>query len=119
MPTNIRLPGCNNEVCDFRRNVPITFDMSFIVREATNTAFGFAEALVRGTWLTLTRNEPICAHLIAGRCPLAAGSRATYRQTAQVPGFIPVGTRTTVRLRAVDSRNGIIACVRIAARVVN
>lgn len=118
MPNSVNLPGCNNEICEFQRNSQITAELSFTARRASNKAFATVQVLLRGSWITLSRNEPICPKLVSGQCPLTADTRYTYRNNARVPDMVPVGLKTTAVIRAVDDQRGVIACVRIAARIV-
>lgn len=118
MPIRVNLKQCNNEICDFHPNEKVTADFIFSVQRPSKSATGTAQALVNGEWIGVGGTEPICPNLVEDKCPLIVGVQYTYRNSARVPAFAPIGFKTTVRVTAIDSENSIIACVKIAARIV-
>lgn len=116
LPNQINVPGCdvNEQVCRFHRNTDITATVEFTPPRPSNEAFMSAEVLVNGFWFSFIRNHPICQNLIEGKCPLEAGHRYTYRDTGRIPALIPVGRKTTAKIRTVDSNRQTVVCVQIA-----
>lgn len=111
------MANCNNVVCTFRRDTPVTVTIGFRTSFPAQRIQGTARVLFRGRWFPL-RGGPeanVCNNLITGRCPMVAGASGTYRVTARIPFFAPPGTRTIVQVRAIDEMRRTISCFRVSA----
>lgn len=68
------------------------------------------------TWVELTRgSQNACNSLVEGECPLKPNQRATYRKEVNLPSFLPVGLRGTVKIRGHSEDNKTISCTLIRA----
>lgn len=119
MPTKVKLRGCNDQICEFHRDKPVTAEMSFTARRPSKMVYASVDVNLSGFWVSLASNEKVCSKLIVGECPLKSGGKYTYRGTNTVPKKVPTGMTTTVRLRATDDLQGTIACVIIRVKIVD
>lgn len=113
------MANCNDVVCNFRRDTPVTVTIGFRTTYPAQRIQGTAHAKYLGKWYEIPGGPEadICKNLIAGKCPMDAGAHGTYRVTAKIPFFTPPRTKTVVQVRAIDELRRIISCFRISVYI--
>lgn len=114
-PTTVQFPNCSAVVCTVRRNTTAELRLGFNTTRLVACARSDVLAFINGRWLIwpLGTQTNVCANLISGRCPLAAGANATYRANLVAPSLVPANTRFIIQARIVNQLNQVVSCTRI------
>lgn len=117
-PTDITMPGCSGPVCRLPINTAIPVTVTFSSPVHAQSVHSTVAILVRGNWIKVARDAPICPLLTVGRCPLVTASRYAFRHESTIQR-VPVGTRSTMRFRAYNQRNETVTCFQTRFEIIN
>lgn len=120
MPAQMKVPNCNNEVCEVRRGRPVVVEITFTAQRPITHIQGTVHVYYLKRWwkVNIGGQSHVCDHLISGRCPLTTGAQVTFRGQLNVPKFAKIGQKATVKVRGVDQNNHVVACVKTIGKVV-
>lgn len=114
-PTSVQFSNCSAVFCTVRRNTTAELRLSFNTVRSVVCARCDVLAFINGRWLNwpLGTQTNVCANLLSGSCPLAAGANATYRANLVAPNLVPANSRFFIQARIVNQLNQAVSCTRI------
>jgi ML domain len=121
LPIGVRVEGCDKLPCKFHAGHNVTLEVDFALDKTTQLAHPEVHVEVFGISTKVEIPEEYqnaCKNLIAGSCPIQAGSFNTYKLSLPVEHEWVVPFSTTLRLGLLDDSHDTVLCFRAEVKVV-
>ncbi|XP_059470002.1 ecdysteroid-regulated 16 kDa protein [Neocloeon triangulifer] len=118
-PDFLEVSGCETLPCDFVHGTDLDSKVTFTASADASTL----RPLVMVTTLGLTIDYPlpdqdVCANLISGGCPLAAGDQVIYNLIMPILQEYPL-VSMSIEFSVLDEADNTLTCFEVDGKVVN
>lgn len=117
----VRITPCPGDglVCQINLGTNVTVEADFIAKHEANALSEIIKGVIRGRELQFPeqRSDP-CKSTISPHCPIKPGKLYQYKATFEVKPHYPA-IPVKVRYALANSAGDIVACVQIAAKIID